>query len=421
MSGWRRLVAGRKGTDRVGGSRVLDRFRNQLRIPRGVPTWAYVAGVGVSSAAVVCALVAGGSWLPLFVQIPLGLCMLVPSLPGPRSRYQSFLVVVCSVGPAIALTWTGGSPMWFTLIAISVMRVSVVQTFGRSIAYGALCAAVIAGRQFIAGYDFQWLVWESYVQVGLALGWTLRSQAKLVRQIRAARDEHAQLAALEERRRIARDVHDVLAHTLTILMVHLNSARLSVVEDPEGTAELLDEVAAYGRNALVEIRRTVGLLGDKAGVGASARGPIEAAHALEELVESYRKAGADIDLRLDVEMEHMRLLAAAPPAIWHAGYRIVQEALANTTKHAPGAHVVVTVYVDDAGLHMNCANALSCAVLELPSGGNGLNGMRERVVALGGTFSAGVQGSSWVVHAELPLSGRATPERRAPQKLGRAS
>src|SRR4029079_10102868 len=139
------------------------------------------------------------------------------------------------------------------------------------------------GRQFVAHYDFNWLMWKTYVELALALGWAMRSQHLLVLRHRQARDEHAQLAALEERRAIARDVHDVLSHTLTILMVHVNSARLSVVDDPEGTAELLDEVAGYGREALTEIRRTVGLLSGPTNSERAVGGPIEAADAIESL------------------------------------------------------------------------------------------------------------------------------------------
>src|SRR4029079_15142458 len=130
------------------------------------------------------------------------------------------------------------------------------------------------GRQFVAHYDFNWLMWKTYVELALALGWAMRSQHLLVLRTRQARDAHSQLAALEERRRIARDVHDVLAHTLTILMVHVNSARLLVHDDPGATSEVLDEVATYGRRCLEEIRRTVGLLSENSPNAVEINGPI---------------------------------------------------------------------------------------------------------------------------------------------------
>jgi signal transduction histidine kinase len=241
-----------------------------------------------------------------------------------------------------------------------------------------------------------------------------------------ASEEHAKLAALEERRTIARDVHDVLSHTLTILMVHVNSARLTVRDDPEGTAVLLDEVAGYGREALVEIRKTVGLLSGPNGSERAVGGPIEAADAIENLVASYRGAGAEIDLRLEVDMADMGLLAQAPPALWKSGYRIVQESLANAVKHAPGSPVDVHIGVHDTDVHVEVSNDVRSGVvmLELPSGGNGVPGMRERALALGGTFSAGLESSRWVVRANMPVWEGGSKDRRsdlANTKLGRAS
>jgi signal transduction histidine kinase len=214
-------------------------------------------------------------------------------------------------------------------------------------------------------------------------------------------------------------------------MVHVNSARLSVREDPEETAELLDEVAGYGREALVEIRKTVGLLSGPTNSDGAVGGPIEAADAIEKLVATYRGAGADIDLRLEVDMAYMGLLAQAPAALWKAGYRIVQESLANAVKHAPGSPIIVHIGVDDAGLYVEVSNDIEPGVvmLELPSGGNGVSGMRERALALGGKFSAGLKASRWVVRASMPVwegesgdrQGELAGTKLARTKLGRAS
>jgi signal transduction histidine kinase len=366
--------------------------------------WVY-CGAGVFSCLLVAtALAFGGSSLPLAVQIPLALILLIPWFPGIRQQWVSPWFVLMSLVPTAILTWTGGSPLFFGLMALSASRVAITVTVPKSIAYGATAIGIVLVRPLL-GHQTNWMVWKTYVELGMALGFAMRSQRLLLARNKEASIEHARVAALDERRRIARDVHDVLAHTLTILMVHLNSARLSVREDPEGTAELLDEVAQYGRTCLDEIRRTVGLLSESP---SSARvvGPIETAHAIEDLVGSYRKAGVDVELRLDVEMAHMGRLAEAPPEVWEGGYRIVQESLANATKHAPKAPVDVWIGVDDTGLHMKCSNQMrpGAEVLELPSGGNGITGMRERVLNVGGTFSAGPEGSAWVIRADLPLS-----------------
>jgi signal transduction histidine kinase len=390
----------------VGGTQVLGALRGRVITPKGIPMWVYCGAGAFAAAIVTVALAMGGSWLPVAVQVPLAVITLWPWIPGIRQKWISVAFVVMSIMPTALLACTGGSPLLFGLLALSASRVAVSTTLPKSLAYGLLAAGVVVARPLL-GYATNWMVWKTYVELGLALGWAMRSQRMLVARSREASSEHARLAALEERRRIARDVHDVLAHTLTILMVHLNSARLQVREDPEGTAE---------------IRKTVGLLSEPPAANVVV-GPIETAHAIEDLVATYRKAGVNVELQLDVEMAHMGLLAEAPNEVWESGYRIVQESLANAVKHAPSAAVLVWIGVDDTGLHMKCSNPLAPGVvrLELPSGGNGLTGMCERVKSVGGVFSAGLDDEKvWVVQADLPLKN-AGAESRSAQTLGRAS
>lgn len=413
------------------GETVVSRsIRERLHAPKDIPVWVYWGSSLFAIVVAISALVIGGSTLPLAAQVVLVVLALVPWLPLRRTSWLTWDLAVLGAAPVLLYTWSGGTPLMLGLMALAGWRFALAGSFWKSLAFGALAASVVMGRQFVAGYDFNWLMWKTYVELGLALGWAMRSQHLLVLQSNAAREEHAQLAALEERRAIARDVHDVLSHTLTILMVHVNSARLSVRDDPEGTAELLDEVAGYGREALVEIRKTVGLLSGPAQSDRAVGGPIEAADAIEKLVATYRGAGADIDLRLEVGMAYMGLLSQAPADLWKAGYRIVQESIANAVKHAPGSPIVVHIGVDDAGLYVEVSNDIrpGVVVLELPSGGNGVSGMRERALALGGTFTAGLQSSRWVVRANMPVwegesEGRHSEAARklAQTELGRAS
>jgi signal transduction histidine kinase len=406
----------------VGGTQVLGALRGRVITPKGIPMWVYCGAGAFAATIVTVALATGGSWLPVVVQVPLAVITMWPWIPGIRQKWISLAFVVMSIVPTALLTSTGGSPLLFGLLALSASRVAVSTTLPKSLSYGLLAAGVVIARPLL-GYPTNWMVWKTYVELGLALGWAMRSQRMLVARSREASVEHARLAALEERRRIARDVHDVLAHTLTILMVHLNSARLQVREDPEGTAELLDEVASYGRLCLEEIRKTVGLLSEPPAANVVV-GPIETAHAIEDLVAAYRKAGVDVELQLDVEMAHMGLLAEAPNEVWESGYRMVQECLANAVKHAPSAAVLVWIGVDDTGLHMKCSNPLAPGVvrLELPSGGNGLTGMRDRVQSVGGVFAAGLdEDKVWVVQADLPLRKAGAESRSAQTTLGRAS
>ena len=404
------------------GQKLLGAVRGRVQPPKGIPVWMYCGAGAFAAFVLVVALIQGGSWLPVWLQVVLALVTLAPWIPGIPQKWMPLSFVLVSTIPTLVLTWTGGSPLMFSVLALSAARVAISSTLPASIAYALFAAVIVIGRQFVAHHDFDWVLWKTYLELGLAFGYAARYQRLFIARSRQAREEHARLAAMEERRRIARDVHDVLAHTLTILMVQLNSARLTLQDDPEAAGELLDQVSQHGRHCLVEIRKTVGLLSEPDRTPGEA-GPIDGARGIEELVASYRNAGVEVDLRLDVALENLGRLATASNDVWKSGYRIVQEALANATKHAPGSPVKVRIAVDDAGMHMTLSNALQPGVVmfELPSGGHGLRGMRERVAAVGGEFSAGLEGNTWVVRVELPLCRRPIDAEQTPATLGRAS
>jgi len=404
------------------GEKILGAVRGHVQSPKGIPMWMYCGAGAFAALVVTIALLQGGSSLPVGVQILLGAITLAPWIPGVPQKWMSLTFVLLSTIPTLMFTWSGGSPLMFGVLALSAARVAIASSLPGAIAYALFAAAIVIGRQFVAHQHFDWVLWKTYLELGVTLGFAARYQRLFIARSRQAREEHAQLAAMEERRGIARDVHDVLAHTLTILMVQLNSARLTLQDDPEAAGEILDQVSQHGRHCLVEIRKTVGLLSEPTRTPGDG-GPIDGARGIEELVASYRNAGVEIDLRLDVGMAHLGRLATAPNEVWKAGYRIVQEALANATKHAPGSPVNVWIGVDDAGLHMTLSNLLrpGVVVLELPSGGHGVRGMRERVAAVGGEFSAGPEANMWVVRAELPLVKRPANADQPTATLGRAS
>ncbi len=403
----------------MGGNQFVGPVARRVKPPRGIPFAVYFGAIAFVASAAGFALAQGGSWLPLGVQVVLVLIVLHPWTPTVRRRIVSPLFVVESLVPVLLLTWTGGSVFFFAVLAMSASRAAIAMPIPRAALYVVAAAAIVVGRAML-GYSTEWWLWKTYIELGAVVGVAVKHQQALVRRTKQASKEHAQLAAMEERRRIARDVHDVLAHTLTILMVHLNSARLLVHEDADATAEVLDEVAAYGRRCLEDIRRTVGLLSSEASGPAYTNGPVASAEAIQELVESYRNAGITVDLGLEVGMERMNRLAQTPPDIWHVGYRIAQESLANAVKHAPGAPIELWFRVRDDALCVTCTNSFEPGVmLELPRGGNGLIGMRERVEGVGGTFSAQLRDRKWVVEAELPLSG--VESEISHTQLGRAS
>jgi signal transduction histidine kinase len=206
------------------------------------------------------------------------------------------------------------------------------------------------------------------------------------------REELARLAVAEERARIARDLHDVVAHSLTAMVVQAGAARRVVERDPEPAAEALRAVAETGRASLDELDRLLGVID-----GTTATAPGLAG--VDRLVEDARRAG--LDVRLTVTGRPVEL----DPDVDLSAYRILQEALTNVAKHASGAFA--DVHVDRRGtwIDLTIADDGGDGASDPTSGdgaGHGLRGIRERAELYGGTAEAGPQRRGWRVHARLP-------------------
>ena len=242
------------------------------------------------------------------------------------------------------------------------------------------------------------IFWALAYAAGRALH---RSQAQaLGEQARAARaeqtrDEHAAAAVAAERARIARELHDVIAHALTGIVVQASVAARVGAEGADDVATLR-LVEQRGREAMVELRRLLGLLREEGQGPASA--PLPSLATAEALVEDLRSAGHEVNLRVAGD------LPTLPPALDLAGYRILQEALTNVSRHAPGAPVQVLLEHAQDTLRVTVANgAATDEAVAWDSGGNGLVGMRERVRVYGGRLSAGpCPDGGFQVTADLP-------------------
>jgi signal transduction histidine kinase len=186
----------------------------------------------------------------------------------------------------------------------------------------------------------------------------------------------------------------VIAHSLTVSLLHISAARLAVESDPADAARALGEAERLARHSLDEVRGTMGLLGRGSGAPGVAP-PAPGAPQVPELVGQLRRAGADVTLVVEGD------LATVPSTTGSTLYRITQEALTNATKHAPGAEVQVQVDITGDKVEFSVGSAGP----PRQGTGIGLQGMRERALAVGGTCSAGPDGRGWMVHACLPLSG----------------
>ncbi|WP_350349723.1 histidine kinase [Agromyces sp. G08B096] len=213
------------------------------------------------------------------------------------------------------------------------------------------------------------------------------------------RDQQAQLAAAAERARIARELHDIVSHGLTVMVTLADGSAATASRDPERAAEVMRSVAETGRDALGEMRRMLGVLTEP-GATAAELAPQPGLADLPDLVDGFRDAGMPVRLTTAG-------VADADPALELVVFRVVQEGLTNALRHAPGAHrvdvriehsptgVVVTVE-DDSPPKPGHASATRGA-------GRGLAGLRERLALYGGTLDAGPrEGRGWRLRSTLP-------------------
>ena len=233
----------------------------------------------------------------------------------------------------------------------------------------------------------------------------LRGHLDELEQTEAAR---AAAAVVDERARIARELHDVVAHAVSVMVVQSGSARLRLRSDPVASEEALRSVEATGRQALVEMRHMLGLLrSDGAGPELA---PQPSMRGVGALVDAMRAAGHDVELRTE------GVPVALPPGLDLSAYRIVQEALTNAVRHAGPVPVRAQVSWGRDALEIEVINAAAAPPRARADGpGHGLIGMRERCELFGGSLSAGkTADGGFRVRARLLLpdpAGRIAPQR----------
>jgi signal transduction histidine kinase len=211
--------------------------------------------------------------------------------------------------------------------------------------------------------------------------------------------ERARRAVLEERTRIARELHDVVAHHMSLIAVQAETAPYRLSDLPESARAEFGSMSGVAREALAEMRRLLGVLRYDQPAGLA---PQPQLSDLPALVDAARRAGVSVELAVP------RAMGGVPSGVALCAYRIVQESLSNAGRHAPGATVTVSVGHDASAVLLRVANGPAAPAGPLVNGhgpGQGLSGMRERVALLGGSFSAGpAPDGGFVVSAVLPLS-----------------
>ncbi|CAA9556297.1 MAG: Two-component system sensor histidine kinase, partial [uncultured Thermoleophilia bacterium] len=234
--------------------------------------------------------------------------------------------------------------------------------------------------------------------LGVAVrGFRERSSAeRRATALAAARDEHAREAVAEERARLARELHDVVSHSVAVMIVQAEAGDVLLDDDPARARSALRSIAASGRDALLDLRRLLGVL--RAEEGAAALGPQPGVGAIESLLDDVRAAGLDVDLAVEGRPEPL------PVALDLSAYRIVQEGLTNVIRHAGGARARVTLRYEDGRLGVEVSDDGHAPASPAGAAGRGLIGVRERVALYGGEVEAGPRADGgFTLRAVLPL------------------
>jgi signal transduction histidine kinase len=226
-------------------------------------------------------------------------------------------------------------------------------------------------------------------------GSAVRDLEERARRLERERELSAQVAVATERARIARELHDVVAHSVSVMVVQAGAARTLMEQRPDRASEALKAVEEQGRGALDELRRLLGLLSEETGDAALA--PAPGLDAVGALVERVTSAGLPTEL-------HVTGRRPLPPGLDVTAYRIVQEGLTNALKYAHGGRGAVEIGIDATALRIRVTNTAGHPLLGAPGAGLGLLGMRERVALFGGQLDTGpLPDGGFRVEARFPL------------------
>ncbi|MFI6707072.1 sensor histidine kinase [Nonomuraea sp. NPDC050478] len=268
------------------------------------------------------------------------------------------------------------------------------------------CDRRITGAAWVISVLVMWIAFPNGMPLGsvivgavMLLGYNVRvrrsATERLALEERRSQEAMGAQAVLEERARIARELHDVVAHHMSVIAIQAEAVPLKAAGDPAQLEAGLAGIRALSLEAIAQLRQVLGVLRDEEGRTDTA--PQPGLEQVDDLVANARAGGLSVLVRRPESLE------GVPQAVGMSAYRIVQESLSNAMRHAPGATVVLDIGRDDHGVRLHITNGPGSSPAHSPGAGHGLVGMRERAALLGGTLEAGpVPVGGFQVTAVLP-------------------
>jgi signal transduction histidine kinase len=355
---------------------------------------------------------------------PLGaanvLCAFMACTPLALRRHVTFPVLApLVVGGVVLVLWQlhpANTVVLIPMIALFELALSGDRRRSLWMSLAIVPCVVISVIPFASGFSHVTSIVvrnTALILLAIAAGDVLRSRRVSQQRLVEAAEQQTLRRVGQERLRIAREIHDVVAHAMTAINVQAGVAAHLLERDPGQAYDALRNIKHTSGAALADLRSTLEVLRDPS--AAAPLGPPAGLGDIAELTGGLRSAGVEVSLTIDSA-------ADVPAPVQSVAYRIVQEALTNVARHANAAHTTVTVRRVPGAITADVIDdgtAASPTADGEPAAGNGVSGMRERAVALGGTLEAGPRaGGGWRVHAWLPMSAPA-PEQAALVTAGR--
>lgn len=356
----------------------------------------YLADAGVTLILAAGYLVRQAAFDRWWLGVPLVLVLAVPLVL--RRRYP--LAVLTLVASA-TLAYDAFYPALVPLaagIAVYTAAAHLRRTIsvpGSTVVAAAIAILLIARHGYPAtittllGFGLAWVIGDN-MQTRRIYWNTLEERAV---RLEREREVEAERAVAEEQARIARELHDVLAHNVSVIVMHAAAGNDAFDTRPQRAHEALQTIETIGRAALTDLRRLLGAIRE----GDASYEPQPGLEQIDELLAGIRSSGLDVELQIEGKPHPL------PAALELSAYRIIQEALTNTLKHAHASHVEVTLRYRARALDLEVRdNGHGNSTAH--SGGSGLIGMRERVAAFGGSLAAGPSSvGGFAVEARFPL------------------
>ena len=378
--------------------------------PDSTPTsWVVNTSLVFPVAALVVVLLSFLTYTPNPVSVALFGCALVPwALVAGGIRVPAVVVVAVTVGAVavVVIRYDDQAAMFLALVAIGWTASLGLRL---QTAFGLLCgvstAIAYSWTHEDAGHRTGWAIWLTGMFMGVFLGELLYRQRRLAVELAATRHELSVLAVADARTQIAREVHDIVGHSLTVVLLNISGARRQLATNPKAADSALQQAESISRESLDSVRNVVGLLSN--GSPRQTDAPLPGGADVMPIIEQAKRSG------LPVEAAVYGDPASLEPAVALTLVRLLQEGIANAHRHAPGTPIDIAIDVEERMVSATVANDLLTGTQTASQrSGLGVPSMKDRVAAVNGTLSIGAIAGRWRIECVLPRPMRVSAEVR---------